>query len=53
MIAWPLDTAHLRNDTIIQILVPGPPLYDKKDVGEKKEKKRKKFSNLWSLAVFS
>lgn len=41
----PRDRVHLRKDRIIQVLMPGPNLYDKK------EKRRKKLSNLWSLAV--
>ena len=36
MVTWPLDMVHLRKDRIIQILVPGPNLYDKKE----KEKER-------------
>lgn len=37
MITWSLDMAHLRKDRIIQILVTGTNLYDKK--GEKGKEK--------------
>lgn len=37
---WPSHTVHLRKDAIIQVSVPGPNLYDKKEGGKKKRKKR-------------
>lgn len=40
MITWPLDTVHLRKDTIIQALVPGPNLYDKKEEKKRERKER-------------